>query len=336
MKSNRLAICDPDETYPEKLQRNLMNRNSFPFSVSIFGKVEELKKVNEKKPFEIILAAESIYEEVEEEKFSGMVILLQENGMISVTKKERIRKYQSSETIRKMILELYADWNGTVSKQNIMQKDTCLVGIYSPLGRCLQTSFSLLLGQFLAEKQNVLYLNFEPFTGLSGLLGREEEKDLTDLVYYLENGKDRFLYKLESMVSNVNGLNYVAPAYSYMDIAAVKAEDWLLLIQSLKECGNYDVIILDLSELVQGLPDILRECSYIYTLNQNKGAAVHKMKEYEDLLNRWEYQDVIGKTKKLEIPVFQSLPSTLDTMLYGELADYVRGVLREEGAESGR
>lgn len=336
MKSNRLAICDPDETYPEKLQRNLMNRNSFPFSVSIFGKVEELKKVNEKKPFEIILVAESIYEEVEEEKFSGMVILLQENGMISVTKKERIRKYQSSETIRKMILELYADWNGTVSKQNIMQKDTCLVGIYSPLGRCLQTSFSLLLGQFLAEKQNVLYLNFEPFTGLSGLLGREEEKDLTDLVYYLENGTNRFLYKLESMVSNVNGLNYVAPAYSYMDIAAVKAEDWLLLIQSLKECGNYDVIILDLSELVQGLPDILRECSYIYTLNQNKGAAVHKMKEYENLLNRWEYQDVIGKTKKLEIPVFQSLPSTLDTMLYGELADYVRGVLREEGAESGR
>lgn len=326
MKNNRLAICDPDEKYMEKLQQHLISRSSFPFSVSIYRDIAEFQKENEKKEFEIILAGESMFLALEENKVSGMVILLQDKGMAVGKAGRIIRKYQSAEAIRKKILELYADWNGTVKIGGTVQKDSSLIGVYSPLGRCVQTSFSLLLGQFLAKKQSVLYLNFEPFSGLSGLLGREEEKDLTDLVYFLGNGKERFLYKLESMVSNVNGLSYVAPAYSYMDIAAVKAEDWLLLIRSLKECADYDVIILDLSELVQGLPDVLRECSYIYTLNRTDGVARHKMKEYEDLLERQEYQDILSKTKKLDFPVFKSLPATLDEMSYGELADYVRKI----------
>lgn len=326
MKNNRLAICDPDEKYIKKLQQYLISRNSFPFSVSVYGNMGEFQKENERKEFEVILAGESMFQDLTEKKFSGMIVLLQDQGMLSVKAGRIIRKYQSAEMIRKKILELYADWDGSVKVHGIMQKDNILIGVYSPLGRCIQTSFSLLLGQFLAKKQRVLYLNFEPFSGLSGLLGREEEKDLTDLVYFLSNGKERFLYKLESMVSNVNGLNYVAPAYSYMDIAAVKAEDWLLLIHSLKECADYDVIILDLSELVQGLPDVLRECSYIYTLNRTDGVARHKMKEYEDLLERQEYRDIICKTKKLELPIFKSLPATLEEMSYGELADYVRKI----------
>lgn len=326
MKNDRLAICDSDKKYMEKLQQYLISRSSFPFSVSIYENMKEFQKENTTKEFQVILAGESMFPDLEERKITGMVILLQDTGITAGKAERIIRKYQSAEMIRKKILELYADWNGTVKAHGIAQKDSSLIGVYSPLGRGIQTSFSLLLGQFLAKKQKVLYLNFEPFSGLSGLLGREEEKDLTDLVYFLGNGKERFLYKLESMVSNVNGLNYVAPAYSYMDIAAVKAEDWLLLIHSLKECADYDVIILDLSELVQGLPDVLRECSYIYTLNRTDGVACHKMKEYEDLLERQEYQDIINKTKKLEYPIFKSLPATLEEMSYGELADYVRKI----------
>lgn len=326
LKNDRLAICDLDEKYMKKLQQYLISRSSFPFSVSIYGNTKEFQKESEKKQFEVILAGESMFRDLAKKQSSGMIILLQDKGVLTVKAERIIRKYQSAEAIRKKILELYADWDGTVKARGTVQKDSRLIGVYSPLGRCIQTSFSLLLGQFLAKKQSVLYLNFEPFSGLSGLLGREEERDLTDLVYFLGNGKERFLYKLESMVSNVNGLNYVAPAYSYMDIAAVKAEDWLLLIHSLKECADYDVIILDLSELVQGLPDVLRECSYIYTLNRTDGVARHKMKEYEDLLERQEYQDVITKTKKLEFPVFKSLPATLEEMSYGELADYVRKI----------
>lgn len=330
MKNSQLAICDPDEKYLEKLQQNLINKASFPFLVSIFGTITELRSANEKTPFELLLVAEEVFQVIDKETFSGMVILLQDKGEIKGNADGVIQKYQSAEAIRKKILELYADWNGSVKEQGKRQRELELIGVYSPLCRCIQTSFSFLLGQFLAKDKSVLYLNFEPFSGLSGLLGREEEKDLTDLVYYLENGRDRFLYKLESMVSDINGLNYIAPAYSYMDIAAVKTEEWIRLLEGLQECGTYDVVILDLSELVQGLPEVLRKCSYIYTLNREDGIAAHQMKEYEDLLTRQEYQDVISKTKKLEVQIFNSLPSTLEEMRYGELAEYVRKIAERE------
>ncbi len=164
MKNDRLAICDPDEKYIEKLQQYLISRSSFPFSVSIYGNIGEFQKENAKKEFEVILAGESVFQDLAEKKSSGMIILLQDKGNMSGKAEKIIRKYQSAETIRKKILELYADWNGTVKVNGTAQKDSSLIGVYSPLGRGIQTSFSLLLGQFLAKKLSVVYLNFEPFS----------------------------------------------------------------------------------------------------------------------------------------------------------------------------
>lgn len=326
MKDNKIAICDSDEEYLIRLQQQLANRSSFPFSVYIFENAEELKK--EKNTFEIILCSGEIYTELKNQPSEGILILLQakpgEQGEL------QIRKFQSAEMIRRKILEIYYEQSRTDIKREVGKKNTRLIGVYSPLGRDIQTSFSALLGEFLAESASVLYLNFEPFSGLIGLIRRTEENDLTDLVYFLKNSKDKFLFKLESMVADLNGLSYIAPAFSYMDIAAVRAEDWLLLVRNLKECGNYDYVILDLSELVQGLLDVLRECSFVYSLERKDGVACHKMKEYEELLNRKEYQDVISKTKKLEYPIFRTLPSDLENMAYGELAQYVRKIIQEE------
>ena len=41
--------------------------------------------------------------------------------------------------------------------------------LYSPVHRCLQSSFALTLGQLLSEKHPTLYLNFEHYIGISEL-----------------------------------------------------------------------------------------------------------------------------------------------------------------------
>ena len=59
-----------------------------------------------------------------------------------------------------------------------------VLGVYSPVGRCLKTSFALTMGKLLAQEERVLYLNLEEFSGLSVLMKEEYKSDLSDLLYF--------------------------------------------------------------------------------------------------------------------------------------------------------
>ena len=63
------------------------------------------------------------------------------------------------------------------------------LGVYSPVGRCLKTSFALTMGKLLAQEERVLYLNLEEFSGLSVLMKEEYKSDLSDLLYFLQRWK---------------------------------------------------------------------------------------------------------------------------------------------------
>ena len=204
-----------------------------------------------------------------------------------------------------------------------------LLGVFSPVCHSICTSFSLLLGQFLAKKASVLYLNFEPFSGLPVLLGDMGGRDLTDLVYYMQGGKERLVYKLESMVGNINGLDYISPAFSFVDLGQVKEESWLMLTRTLREMGTYDYVILDLSEMVHGLLNVLRECDRIYTLAGREGLALARVEQYEELLKSLDYEDVLNRTSRCELPRFKKLPSSLEELPYSDLAMYVRKLMEE-------
>ena len=54
----------------------------------------------------------------------------------------------------------------------VLKKTTEIIGIFSPLGRCLKTSFALTLGQILAKERAVLYLNMEEYSGFEELMGK--------------------------------------------------------------------------------------------------------------------------------------------------------------------
>ncbi|HPF28756.1 MAG TPA: hypothetical protein PLZ77_01480 [Lachnospiraceae bacterium] len=331
MKTNIMAICDTDEQYLYRLQEMLCLRGAFPFTISVYRSAKQLLEDGGVAHHEIVLASAAIYQELASGKDLGLLVLLKEQGD-DIEADNVIFKYQSVECIRREILKIYDSRKEEVTSDQGERRETKLIGVYSPVGRCVQTSFSFLVGQFLSKENNVLYLNFEPFSGLSRLVEGQMDKDLTDLVYYLRGGAQRLRFKLESMVVNINGLDFVSPAFSFVDLSAISEENWMLLIRTLREMGSYDYIILDLSEMIQGLLNVLRECNYIYTIANHDGMAAAKMEQYEELLNRLEYKDVRERTTQCEIPVFKKLPSSLADLPYSELAGYVRKIIQKEMA----
>lgn len=112
-------------------------------------------------------------------------------------------------------------------------------------------------------------------------------------------------------------------------------------------------MILDLSEGLQGIFELLRMCSRIYTILCEDGPARSKVEQYEQLLRMHEFEDILEKTRKQKLPVFQDsgihgtaephgaddmhrppmireAPYRPDQFTKGELAAYVRKIIEED------
>ena len=120
-----------------------------------------------------------------------------------------------------------------------------VIGVYSPVGRTMKTTFALTLGQILAKKRGCLYLNLEACSGFEYLLERSFDQTLGDLLYYQRLGSEQLITKMGSIVQSVNNLDYLPPVLSMEDIQSTTAQEWISLLQQIIDYSNYDVVILD-------------------------------------------------------------------------------------------
>lgn len=329
MKRKILAVCDSETEYTNRMQEFLCTREELPFEVYAFTDTEKLEDSSKKEDIEILLISESDYSDKIKELPIQNIYVLNESGQTEDENVEQVGKYQSSEKILGQVLEFYS------RRRDLPRKikkgaPANLIGVYSPVGRCLQTSFSLAMGQILAKKHKVLYLNFESFSGLGQMLQHDMQTDLADLLYYYNNTRERFRYRLESSLQTINGLYFIPPAASFLDMQSISEETWLELLTAIEDEGMFEYIVLDLSDCVQGLLELLRRCSMIYTILKEDNMAAAKLHQYEEYLEDMEYQDILDKTKKKKIPYIRQIAPRLEQITYGELGEYVKGVLRED------
>ena len=155
------------------------------------------------------------------------------------------------------------------------------------------------LGEILARNHRTLYLNFESFSGFTKTSAAKFMTDMSDLIYYVTNAREALIYKLKGMTGTIQKLDYLPPAFSCMDLARITLEQWMLMFQELEKHTDYEYLILDLSEQIQGLFDILRMCERVFTLVREDSAALSKVYHYEKLLERADYEDSFEKNLQI-------------------------------------
>lgn len=340
MSKNILAICDREQEYAFHLMDYLSllrAKEGFPFEIQAFTNEEKLRVFCSESPPDILLISQADYEAAMSEWVTGCIMLLMEDSgleeeLVDVPGEHlvyRLPKYSSVDRIVHKIMDFAAKAE-LLPPARLTAQGMKLIGIYTPVGRCLQTTFSFTLGQLLARKHRVLYLNFESYSGLGRMLGRTFESDLSDLVFYLHNRDERFPYRLGSMTQKLNGLDYIPPAFSCMDLAQIETKEWLSLFQQLDVTGMYEYVILDLSDMVVGLFDILERCSKVYTIVREDSFALAKVEQYELLLGQLDRGSILERTRKCCFPVFRQLPVGLWQLTRGELADFTERIIQED------
>ena len=329
MNGNILALCDREEEYSMHMSEFLNAHKEAPWKIHTYTDVESLKDFASATPIELLVVAENAYTEEVRKLPAEKVILLNESGVLRWDHVRNVNKYQQAENVYKEILSEYMEKAPEPLARLEVDYDTRLIGFFSPVHRCLQTSFALTMGQMLAMKHRTLYLNFEYCAGNPELLADVRTRDLADLIYFLNTDKERFLLRLQTMVMKKGQMDYIPPAKAGMMLPAIRAEEWTEMLSRIARSGEYEYIILDLSESIQGLVEMLRMCFKIFTLTRDDRFSRGKLAQYERMLTMSEYEDILNRTSKYKPPRFRKIPDEIELLTKGELADYVRRIIGE-------
>lgn len=324
-----LVLCDAEEEYAQLMTDYLKKQRDLPWELHTYTNMEELMVKERGMQIAVLVAAESVFCEEIKALQPGCIVILNESGVIRWPQLCNVNKYQRAENVRKELLEIYVKNTEELLPLLTRSGQTKFVGIYSPVRRCLQTTFALTLSQLLAQKHAALYLNFEHYAGITELLPDLQTRDMADLLYFLSAEGSRFRLRLQTILQKKGKLDYIPPMKAGQNLLTVTTEEWLNLLHKIQEYGEYEYVVLDLSENVQGLFQLLQRCIKIFTLTKDDRIARSKLLQYEQLLELCQHQDILEKTEKLSLPKFRRLPDEVEQYTRGELAEYVQGLIKE-------
>lgn len=320
MKKKTIGLIDGEEKYVERLCHYLTDSKRFPYYVSVFTSTEAFNAYSKKNELDALLTS---FDDISDE-YTGKIIKLCENAG-----ENGIFRYSSADKIAENIIKELGDEEISKKVNSEIQSKTSFVGVFSPVSRVLKTSFCMVLGQILARKYRVLYLNFESFSGMCFETSASGKTDMSDVMYYFKNLHKDFVNKFRESLQEINGLEYISPAFYYIDLSYVTPEDWRMFLKEIKIMDEYDYVIFDLSDYLQGVFDVfLRQCDIIYTMAAGDSKAQNKIFQYEEMLRQYDYSDLLEKTHKLHIPIIRNLPDEWERVMYSEFSDYIRKELK--------
>ena len=324
MSKEIIAIGHPEEEFSRRLTDYFNEHNLLPLKAVAFSEKGRLTRFEKQNPLRLKVIPPEWAQGKKKEELANCLFFSEEEE----EEKMYVYRYRPADLTAKWI----CDSAGLVDcfTYRFRESQTKLIGIYSPVGRCLKTSFSLTLGQMLATRYRVLYLNFENYSGFGRVMGYQKKSDMADLLYYFLNLSEEFSGKMDEMMMKVGGLDVIPPALSFLDIENVTESEWDVFLTTLSEKGKYEYIILDLSDFIKGLYHVLEKCSYIYTIAPNDGLAMAKVEQYERILEELHYKDILNRTRKVTPPVFRKLPIHPEELVHSELAEYTKKITEDE------
>lgn len=328
MEKELLVIGDNEEKYARKLHEYVRTKCSSVFEAVLFTKVDSLRMFLQTHNVDILLISDSFVLSQEEYRHVKHVLRLSSQKETDEEQKNIYRYTPAGELIKK-IMQVKAEdekkTSGLITSHG--GKKLKVIGVYSPIKRCFQTTFSVTLGQILSQMGKSLYLNFESFSGLELLGGFRSETDIFDLLYYAECKAGAFAYRVGSLADKLGELDYIPPAHSFHKFRDITGAQWVNLIETLRLETDYEYLILDLSENVIGLFEVLLACDKVYTITDSSRISKAKIAQYEGLVRENSYEKVLEKTENIVIPTFKEIPRELELLPYSDLADYVKNLL---------
>ncbi|WP_026651364.1 hypothetical protein [Butyrivibrio proteoclasticus] len=315
MSMLKLAICDSEEVYCRRLDEYLRNNLGLSFDIYSFTGVDLLNDFARDNEIALLLSSEKEFLTLQKNGVKDIcsnIIVLDEQQRSVVCEDscdegmlvEHVSKYQPAKGIVDEILSFCTKapkgFEGLGNYQT--HANGRLIGFYTPHKGAGQTTLARKVAQRLSERGKTIFLSLESFSALTFALGGESKENLSDLLYYADCERDKFCLYLERIKTNVEGVDFIAPAKTASQIKEIDHTRFKNLYDLIVSEGGYNYVVLDMTDYPEGFLDILRMCDDVITITRNGEADNFVLGMYEDVLRENSYEDVYLKTFKCQVP----------------------------------
>ncbi|MDD3217584.1 MAG: hypothetical protein PHC41_01235 [Lachnospiraceae bacterium] len=334
MKKKIMAVVDTESAYAYNFMEYLNQKRNIPFEIQAFTNVENLAKFTREQPVEILLISDQAMNDGVKQLPIRQIIILSEGIMpLNLEEYPSVYKYQSSETVVREVLAYYGERQAKEVVPCMLRNKTRVIGVYSPVGRSMKTSFALSAGQLLAKYKPVLYLNLEEYAGFEDMFQKTYEKNLSDLLYYQRQKEGNLACQMVGMIHSINGLDYLPPVLSPTDLIHTSYEEWEELIHVIQNQSEYEVLIIDVGDGIDDLYNFLDLCDVIYMPLLSDSISKAKVKQFENLLRMWDCIPVLEKIKKIQLERPKMvLPQEhyMEQLVWSEFGRNVKKILEQD------
>lgn len=324
-----IAVYSEDPEFSENLCRKLRDRGRIPCALKAFDTREALEEYVNSHPDTYVLLDRQAADAALMKLLPGRVIYLTDvRGYPRIDNIRTVFKYQALSGIETELLEGLREETEGPQDSGSALFTAKYIGVVSPVGRSLKTSFCLTLGQLLAQKEHVLYIDLEPCSGFRALFEKEFPKDLSDLLYAYETGKRH--ENAADYTEQFHGLDFIAPVLAPEDIYRTDPAVLLRVITELQRSGAYDTVILDLACDYRHAEALIPICRKLYLPVRKDLLSEAKMAEFKAWLERISDGSRL-RTEEVVLPFHQTFSTGkqyLEQLLWSELGDHVRTMLR--------
>lgn len=321
MSEKNFIICCSNFRYANYLMENIAERKELSVKTYVCTTWEKVKLLAQNKKIYFLMTDESYSEEERRSVEAEYRFVLTEDIGKEFGKGEKaIYQYQCADKIVAHILEVFLNRTNENILRNPRKEILKIVAVYSPIHRAAKTTFALALGKALSKRSKVLYLNMEEYSGFGKIFHQDSNGNLGDALYYIRQESSNFGIRLSMLVKQAEELDYIPPIPISSDLKEVTLEEWELLFRRISEESVYEIIILDLSESVQGLFRILQLCDKIYMPVLDDCVSEEKLRQFEENIEKMEMDEILEKTCQFSVPQ--------------NIGSYVKSLIEEEEDES--
>lgn len=317
MAKINIVIADSDELYLNHLTNYLIEHMNTFEVYSFTSKESMIKFISDRSnKIDIIAFTEDLEDGTISVSNIPAKILLSDGTFTDLEGYKSVNKYQKAEKFINDILLIYADITGRVEAVSTGDKDTKIIGFFSPVGGSGKTTLSLGLAYALARQgKNVFYLNAERINSTAGVLNAAGQGSMSDVYLAAKTkGANLALRIIANKYTEVStGLSYINPAESSLEINELTEQEFKNLMHEFESLGEFNVVIVDFdSEFNKEKIEMLASVDKIFVPFTTEGTSLSKMELFIKELRM--YDDLIDIYNKIN-PVLNKSNSSSNNAL---------------------
>ena len=325
-----LAILADETDYAQELAAYLNTRKNFIFKTVLFRNPVQLKKYYGENQIDMLLCSEDAVKN-NEFRIENICVLSEACGAGELFSSDEhgyhmIFKYQSTEAVMKEIVDYYhsRQRKEETESQPVVAKRR-IICVCSPVGGSHASTFGLALAEYFSMGGRTLFISLDPFFAYPGEEKSHTDKNLSDLMYYMEVARGGIMDFVTRLAHRRGALDYISGVSHWFDIVDMSKKNLHRLIDVLNTDDTYTNIVFDMGTAGSASMELLTGCRDIYLISGKGSNALRAVNEWKRQLLFSNHADILDKTKELELPFDELLEGdyTFDSLLKGRLGRFI-------------